>query len=109
MVAASKLLDVFMQCHEKLEFKDVTGGSAIPELQLLTSCVDQSKSDLKMFRATFIELVLVLAFQKRPDDPENAVKMIRDQCTALSSQKDGVMSETDIHPALYSEASNALM
>ena len=101
------MAELFNQSHLELPFVDRDGGSANLQLGSLVKAVADGKSMLQALRATFIELVLVLAFEQREKDAEKGLKMIRDQFTAIAGNKDGV-TESDIHPVLYLEANRAL-
>lgn len=111
LAKASAISDLFNQSHEQMKFIDREGGSAGDLIKSLAAAVSDGKELIRTLRAVFIELVLVLALglKTSTDEKENqdALKMIRDQFTALAGNKDGV-TEADIHQVLYREADRTL-
>ena len=90
-----------------MPFTDGTGGTSTEPLGELSKLIFQVQGDVSCFRATFMELVLCLALDKADQDAEAAVRMIRDQLTALTAGVDGVSDEL-VHPILLKAANEAM-
>ena len=94
------LCDAIQQSHSNRPFDDLVGATSGEEIRSLVEVMETMVENLRLYRTTFIELVLVIALDHSQTDPDGGEQMIRDQVTDIVGSVDGVQSE-HINPVLY--------